>query len=45
MSKQASLPWSQVKAKLAGVSQQELLDINRDLYKLSPDNKVFLPSH
>jgi hypothetical protein len=45
MSKKKSLTWSQVKAKLSGVSQQELLDIIRDLYKLNPDNKVFLSSH
>ena len=45
MSKQKSLTWSQIKAKLSGVSQQELLDIIRDLYKLNSDNKVFLSSH
>lgn len=45
MSKQTPLRWSQVKAKLAGFSQPELLDIIRDLYKLNPDNKVFLSSH
>ena len=45
MSKKKSLTWSQVKAKLSGVSHQELLDIIRDLYKLNPDNKVLLSSH
>jgi hypothetical protein len=45
VSQQSSPSWSQVKAKLAGFSQQELLDIIRDLYKLNPDNKVFLSSH
>ena len=45
MSKQKSLTWSQFKTKLSGVSHQELLNIIRDLYKLNPDNKVFLSSH
>ena len=45
MSKQKPLTWSQVKTKLSGASQQELLNIIRDLYKLNPDNKVFLSSH
>ena len=45
MSKQKSLTWSQVKAKLSSASQKELLDIIRDMYKLNPDNKVFLSSH
>ena len=45
MSKQKSLTWSQVKTKLSDASQQQLLDIIRDLYNLNPDNKVFLSSH
>lgn len=40
MSKQKSLTWSQLKAKLSDASQQQLLDIIRDLCKLNPDNKV-----
>ena len=45
MSKQKSLTWSQLKTKLSDTSQQQLLDIIRDLYNLNPDNKVFLSSH
>lgn len=45
MPKSKAPTWSQLKAKLAPLSQPELLDIVRDLYKLNADNKVFLSSH
>jgi hypothetical protein len=44
MSNQKSSGWSQIKANLALLEKDELLDLIRDLYRLNTDNKVFLTS-
>ena len=44
MGKQGTPTWSQVKAGLLWLDQKDLLNIIRDLYRLSVDNRVMLTS-
>jgi hypothetical protein len=44
MAPQKSATWSQIKKELAASEAKDLLEIIGELYKLNPDNKVFLTS-